>query len=117
MSLDPTCTDPDKYVAIFENDWVRVLDYRDHPGQQTKPHRHPHSVMITLSDFQRRLSSNGNIAQLSMTAGRAVWLPAQTHLGHNIGDTDTHVIFVELKPSMRVDAVAGEGNLGPSVGT
>ena len=74
-------TDPDAYVAIFENDWVRVLNYRDHPGQVTTPHRHPNSVMITLSDFQRQLSSNGNAAQVSMTAGRAVWLPAQTHSG------------------------------------
>lgn len=25
------------------------------------------------------------------------WLPAQQHHGENIGDTETHVIFVELK--------------------
>ena len=117
MSLEPTCTDPDKYVAIFENEWVRVLDYRDHPGQQTQPHRHPNSVMITLSDFQRRLSSDGNAAEVSMTAGRAVWLPAQTHLGHNVGDTDTHVIFVELKTASAVGPAAVEKNLGPTIAT
>ena len=117
MSLDPTSTDPDKYVAIFENEWVRVLDYRDHPGQHTAPHCHPNSVMITLSDFQRRLSSDGAAAKVSMTAGRAMWLPAQTHLGYNVGDTDTHVIFVELKASNSVDAAAGETTLGPTVGT
>ncbi|MFY9861311.1 MAG: hypothetical protein WA668_07235 [Candidatus Cybelea sp.] len=27
--LDPTYTDPEKYKTIFENDRVRVLDYRD----------------------------------------------------------------------------------------
>lgn len=32
MSLDPTVTDPDKYRAIFENDRVRVLEYKDKPG-------------------------------------------------------------------------------------
>jgi hypothetical protein len=26
--LDPTYTDPDKYKTIFEDDRVRVLDYR-----------------------------------------------------------------------------------------
>ena len=117
MSFDPTCTDPDKYVPIFENDWVRVLDYRDHPGQQTQPHRHPNSVMITLSDFRRRLVSDGKTADVEMTTGRAAWLPAQTHAGHNIGDTDTHVIFVELKTSTPMDAAAGAARLGPSVGT
>ena len=32
-----------------------------------------------------------------MHAGLTGWLPAQQHSGHNIGDTDTHVIFVELE--------------------
>lgn len=32
---DPTTTDPDKYQVIFENDRVRVLKYRDEPGQST----------------------------------------------------------------------------------
>jgi hypothetical protein len=117
MRLDPTSTDPDKYVPIFENDWVRVLDYRDHPGQQTKPHQHPNSVMITLSDFQRRLSSGGKTAEVDLTAGRAMWLAAQTHSGHNIGDTDTHVIFVELKTASSVQTVAGEGSMGPTIAT
>jgi hypothetical protein len=97
---------------------VRVLDYCDHPGKQTQPHRHPNSVIITLSDFQRRLVSDGNAAEVSITAGRAMWLPAQTHSGHNIGDADTHVIFVELKTSTAVgEAAAGERRLGPTVGT
>ena len=118
MSLDPTCTDPDKYVPIFENDWVRVLDYRDAPGEQTRPHQHPNSVMITLTDFQRRLSSGGKTAEVDMAAGRAMWLPAQVHSGYNIGATDTHVIFVELKTVSSHDAAAtGEGDLGPTLAT
>ena len=32
-----------------------------------------------------------------MTTGTAAWLPAQTHVGENVGTTETHVIFVELK--------------------
>jgi len=45
---DPTSTDPDKYKVIFENDRVRVLEYRDEPGQRPEPHEHPESVMYTL---------------------------------------------------------------------
>jgi hypothetical protein len=114
MSFDPTSTDPDKYVPIFENDWVRVLDYHDQPGQNTSPHQHPNSVMITLSDFKRRLSSGGTTAEVDMSAGRAVWLPAQTHSGHNIGTTDTHVIFVELKSAGAAGQTAPEETLGPA---
>jgi hypothetical protein len=94
---DPTCTDPDKYQAIFENDRVRVLEYRDTPGTRTQPHRHPDSVMYTLSDFERRLHFHDGTRDVVMEAGQAHWLPAQSHAGENIGITNTHVLFVELK--------------------
>jgi len=58
MPADPICTDPDKYQVIFENERVRVLEYHDRPGDQTTPHRHPDSVMVTLSGFQRRLHAD-----------------------------------------------------------
>jgi beta-alanine degradation protein BauB len=94
---DPTCTDPDKYRTIFENDVVRVLEYRDTPGAVTAPHRHPDSVMYTLTGFSRRLSSGGATRDVELEAGQVHWLPAQEHCGENIGSTDTHVLFVELK--------------------
>jgi quercetin dioxygenase-like cupin family protein len=106
-------SDPDKYTVIFENERVRVLDYHDRPGAETKPHRHPDSVMITLSEFRRRVSSGGDAAEVAMTPGRALWLPAQSHIGHNIGTTDTHVIFVELKESGAQAGVPASGPLGP----
>jgi hypothetical protein len=34
---------------------------------------------------------------IEMPAGHTGWLPAQQHSGANIGDSDTHVLFVELK--------------------
>src|SRR3954453_11244814 len=100
MSSDPTVTDPDLYKVIFENDRVRVLEYRDSPGDRTTPHSHPDSVMYTLTSFQRRVSVDGTESRdVHIEAGGAGWLPAQQHSGHNIGDTTTHVIFVELKES------------------
>jgi hypothetical protein len=97
VSDDPTVTNPDTYRTIFENDRVRVLEYRDEPGAATNPHGHPDSVMVTLSSFQRRLVSGERVADVEMPAGKVVWLDAQTHSGENIGTTPTHVIFVELK--------------------
>jgi beta-alanine degradation protein BauB len=41
--------------VVFENDAVRVLEYRDTPGDRTHPHAHPDSVMVTLTGFRRRL--------------------------------------------------------------
>jgi hypothetical protein len=97
---DPTCTDPDKYRTIFENERVRVLEYRDTPGARTQPHRHPDSVMYTLSSFRRRLHFPDGERDVVMDAGQASWLPAQSHAGENTGTTDTHVLFVELKQAV-----------------
>lgn len=107
---DPTRTDPDKYKAIFENEHVRVLEYRDEPGQKTSPHDHPNSVMYTLSSFDRRLvDSSGENRDVHLDAGEVRWLSAQTHSGENIGETPTHVLFVELKgaPGLTTEAPLG----------
>ena len=98
MSLDPVVSNPDFYRVVFENARVRVLEYRDSPGDETTPHEHPDSVMCTLSGFRRRLHAGGGESrEVEMPAGLTGWLPAQQHSGQNVGDTDTHVIFVELK--------------------
>ena len=112
---DPTVTDPDKYRTIFENDVVRVLEYTDDPGARTSPHRHPDSVMYTLSAFRRRRHVGDRTRDVELEAGQAHWLPAQTHAGENIGSTRTHVVFVELKTRLDVTTrTAGPGEtLGP----
>lgn len=112
MAADPVCTDPDKYQVIFENDRVRVLEYRDLPGDKTLPHQHPDSVMYTLSAFQRRLHVGQGTRDVVMEPGRAYWLPAQTHAGENTGTTPTHVLFVELKEAEASGPVHRDGGHG-----
>ena len=97
MDLDPVVTNPDAYRVVFENERVRVLEYQDVPGHRTSPHHHPDSVMVTLSSFRRRLSSDGRDVEVEMPAGVARWLSAQQHHGENTGHTPTHTLFVELK--------------------
>jgi hypothetical protein len=53
--------------------------------------------MYTLSAFRRRLHVGDMHRDVEMPAGLTGWLPAQRHSGENIGDTETHVLFVELK--------------------
>ncbi|WP_445153408.1 cytoplasmic protein [Arthrobacter sp. Hor0625] len=115
MDQDPVVTNPELYRVVFENERVRVLDYMDRPGEKTVPHSHPDSVMVTLSSFRRRLSSDGREVDVELPAGLARWLPAQSHSGENTGETETHTIFVELKePAAR--PVDGPAPLGPSTG-
>jgi hypothetical protein len=108
---DPVVSNPDLYSVIFENERVRVLEYRDQPGDRTLPHHHPDSVMVTLSSFQRRLISGDREVDVDLAAFQARWLGAQEHAGANIGATDTHVVFIELKePAPRPH---GAPHLGP----
>jgi quercetin dioxygenase-like cupin family protein len=109
---DPTVTDPDKYKVVFENERVRVLEYRDEPGATTSPHHHPDSVMITLGGFDRRLTVGAQSRDVTLGPGEIRWLGAQTHSGENIGNTPTRVVFVELKDETRVRT--RPATLGPS---
>jgi quercetin dioxygenase-like cupin family protein len=113
MSLDPAVGNADHYTVVFENDRVRVLEYRDQPGDRTTPHEHPDSVMYTLSGFARRLHHDGERRDVQLQAGTAGWLPAQRHSGENIGETPTHVIFVELKEPGLADGPSGQ-RIGPA---
>jgi quercetin dioxygenase-like cupin family protein len=97
-SRDPVVTDGDKYKVVMENERVRVLEYRDSPGQRTSPHYHPDYVLCALSSFRRKLTlSDGREAVVEVRAGEVAWGKAQSHIGENIGSTDTHVLIVELK--------------------
>jgi hypothetical protein len=114
MPQDPTVTDPELYKVIFENDRVRVLEYRDRPGDRTHPHGHPDSVMFTLSSFRRRLQGGGRQVDVDLEAGQVRWLDAQEHAGENIGATASHSIFFELKEPAPAGLPASDRPLGPS---
>lgn len=110
---DPAVTDPELYRVVFENDRVRVLEYRDQPGDRTHPHRHPDTVMVTLSAFRRRVSDGERSVDVELPAGAVRWVGAQEHSGQNVGDTATHGLFIELKEGVSGEAPVGA--LGPRV--
>lgn len=114
MTTDPTETDPGLYSVIFENERVRVLEYRDGPADRTHPHDHPDSVMYTLSAFQRRITAGGRQVDVDLPAGEVRWLDAQRHSGTNIGQTGTHTIFVELKEPRPAPGSPPSAPLGPA---
>lgn len=114
VSKDPVVTDPQLYRVIFENDRVRVLEYRDRPGAKTRPHSHPDTVMYTLTSFTRRLTSDGRQVEVQLPAGEVRWVSAQEHAGENIGDTATHSLFIELKEPRPSLPGAGAAALGPA---
>lgn len=108
---DPVETNSHLYSVIFENERVRVLEYKDVPGDHTSPHSHPDSVMVTLTAFQRRLIHGNEEIDVELPAFAVRWLDAQEHSGQNIGSTETHTIFIELKESTEQES---QSRLGPS---
>lgn len=98
---DSVVTDPDKYKVIFENECVRVLDYKDMPGQKTQQHKHPAFILYSLSSFKRDIQlPDGKILQREFKPGDVMWSNAQTHTGFNSGDTPTHVVLIETKSAI-----------------
>lgn len=98
IAADPLETDGDKYKVRFENDRVRVLEYRDMPGQKTKQHDHPAFVLFALSPFKRTITlPDGKVLTREFKAGDMLQSDAQKHVGENVGDTPTHVIMIEMK--------------------
>lgn len=112
MTSNPVEINPELYQVVFENDRVRVLEYRDRPRDRTAPHRHPDTVMVTLSAFRRTIRSGGREVGVDLPAGAVRWVAAQEHSGENVGDTPTHSIFVELKENAPGRAEPGVA-LGP----
>ena len=95
---DPVVTDGDKYSVMLENERVRVLRYHDKPGERTSQHAHLDYVLYAESSFKRRLIfPDGRKQEVDVKAGSVAWMKAHTHIGENIGDTNTDVILVELK--------------------
>ena len=66
-----------------------------------------------MSSFDRRLvAEGGESREVTIPAGEVRWLDAQVHSGENIGQSETHVVFVELKDASTAPPV--EPRLGPA---
>jgi catechol 2,3-dioxygenase-like lactoylglutathione lyase family enzyme len=94
------------HAVLFENEKVRVLDTRVTPGDRTPVHAHqwPAALyVLSWSDFVRR-DPEGNVILDSRPMaekppkGAALWLaPLGPHSVENVGDSDLHIIAVEVK--------------------
>ena len=54
VTEDPVQISPQYYTVKFENDRVRVLEYRLKPGEKEPMHSHPAGVVYYLSDSTAR---------------------------------------------------------------
>lgn len=95
---DPVPRYPGNYKVLFENDRVRVLDFRLRRGDTEELHSHPAHVLYVLEPFTIRFRlPDGRTAIRQAKAGEVLFSEAVTHSPTNIGSTDAHGILVELK--------------------
>jgi len=96
-SQDPVPLYPENYKVLFENDRVRVLDFRLRKGATEKLHSHPANVTVFLTDVKIRFAlPNGETKLREARAGDVAYSEATTHSPVNIGE-DAHGIIVEMK--------------------
>jgi quercetin dioxygenase-like cupin family protein len=96
-SQDPVPLYPENYKILFENDRVRVLDFRLRKGATEKLHSHPANVTVFLTDVKIRFTlPDGETKLREARAGDAAYSEATTHSPVNLGE-DAHGIIVEMK--------------------
>jgi quercetin dioxygenase-like cupin family protein len=89
---------PHVYKVLFENERVRLLDVRMKPGDESDQHTHPDYVLHALEGGKVKLTdASGQSAEIDIQAGDTMWRDAEEHSALNVGTTDVHAIFVELK--------------------
>ena len=105
-SLDAIAAAPAFHKVLLENERVRVLDTRIPPGQATPVHTHRWtSALYVLSwsafvrqDEKGEVILDSRAANLIATPGSAIWSgPLPPHSLRNVGESDLHVLSVELK--------------------
>ena len=100
--LDPVALSPQLYSVRFENDRVRVLEYRLKPGGKEPMHSHPPGIVFALADATVKTTlPNGSVVAYPSHTGDVLWRDAVTHSAENVGTTEAHYYAVELKSVMR----------------
>lgn len=101
-TLDPVAISPQLYTVRFENDRVRVLEYRLKAGGKEPMHSHPPGVVFALADATVRTTlPDGTVVAYPSHAGDVLWRDAVTHSAENVGTTEAHYYAVELKDASR----------------
>lgn len=105
-ALDAMTAAPEHHSILLENERVRVLDTHIPPGDITAVHTHRWQSVYTIlswSDFVRRDDTGQVMLDTreggpSLTPPATIWSePLPPHTLENVGESDIHLISVELK--------------------
>src|SRR5688572_32878788 len=93
---DPVKVSPQYYEVRFENDRVRVLEFRMKPGEKEAMHSHPPGNVYLLADARLRSQlSDGNSAVTAIKAGDVLFRDDTPRCAQNGGTTVARAISIE----------------------
>ena len=106
-NMDAIISAPAQHKVIFENERLRIIEFKVKPGENVPLHTHrwrSFNYVLKLSDFLS-YDAGGNLKLDSRTGKTdikegAVFEPPPfppPHAVENIGDAEIHAISVELK--------------------
>ena len=95
---DPVKVSPQCYKVLLENDQVRVLEYHLKAGEKEPMHSHAAGVVYVLSGAKLKFSyPDGRTEEKAAATGETIWRNPTTHAVENVGNTEAHVIAIDLK--------------------
>jgi hypothetical protein len=101
LAQDAATVAPRSYRVVFENDRVRVLEYKSRPGLGVcgeGMHYHPAHVTVSLTGAKLKVTTpDGKSFLKDVPQGHAFFAEAETHSAEIIGGYDTRSYIVELK--------------------
>lgn len=96
--FDPIKVAGDTHKLKMENAFVRVIETHLPPGKSEPMHAHQRGVVIYLSDFKVKITEQGEQPRdVERKQGDIRWRDRTLHSVVNTGNTEGHVISVELK--------------------
>ena len=99
FAQDPVPLAPKNYTKVLlENEFVRVLQFEMAPGDVIPWHSHPNHVAYVVAPGRIELTNKGEApVTMDVKAGEALFLPAVTHTGKNVGKTTIKLIITEIR--------------------
>jgi quercetin dioxygenase-like cupin family protein len=97
--MDALTASPENFKLLFENEYVRVLEYTLNPGQKDQWHTHPPKSSYVVSGGQLKIYLENDSSFIATdTTGTVSWMDyVGKHYVENIGKTPVKVILTEIK--------------------
>ncbi len=97
QTRDPLALYPENYRILFENEHVRVLDFRLAKGATETLHEHPRHVAVFLTDVKIQFTlPSGETRLRQAKAGDVAFSERTAHASENLGPADAHGVLIEL---------------------